>query len=137
MSTESHGSQEELHMKTNPQGTGFPNSIHHRHTGVIRRHRSYSPKPLSTLPEVRASFFCSRPSCYVGSDAVARPSATIRLQINQDRPTSVPVRYAAQGQAFHSVATGEGIPDLTHTLLPLKPKELGLPSFSATLTTMT
>lgn len=87
--------QRKLEMKTNPHGTGVPVTIHPPQTGVIRRHRFYSPKSLcpysqgSELPS-----FAPGQSFYVGSDALARQTfSQISLQINLDHPTSVPFRY--------------------------------------------
>lgn len=121
-------------MKTIPHGTGFPiTSI------ILKRGSSegFASIPQSLCPDSQGSeiaFFTPSQSCYVRSDAVATPSAKISFQINLDRPTSVPFRYAVpRANIPPYLATGWTAPKSNfNTLVPLKPKKPGLQRLLAT-----
>lgn len=110
-------------MKTNPQGTGFPITSINPQMGISRRQSFYSPKPLSRLPGVRASFFPRQAKVAMCDPMLSpRPSDKISFHINLDRPTfpSLSVTRGPQGQIFHhNSPQGELLPNLTVTLRPL------------------
>lgn len=104
MTTESRSPQQELQMKTNPQGTGVSHNIHHPQTGIIRRSRFffYCPELFCPYSQViGASFFRARPKFYVGSDAVSGPSAKAAFTHTWTAQPPCLSVTPSQGQTLH------------------------------------
>lgn len=126
-------------MKMNPHGTGIPiTSIILKR--IIRRHCFYSPKPLSILPGVRASFFRTRPKLLRGirccSHTFSQKSAFILTCTAQPPCLSV---TPSQGQTFRPNSPKRELsPNLTETLqLPSSLMSQAFSAFLPPLTTMT
>lgn len=112
--------------------------IHHHQWGIFGRHRFHSLTPLSRLPEDQFPSLKARPTCYVGSNTVARVWAQIGFQINQDRPTNVPLRSAVpRANAPPQLAQRDRLPTSLNRSAPLQPEETGLRSSPAPLRTWT
>lgn len=117
------GPQQKLEMKANPHGTGIPINIHPPQMGIIRRHCFYSSKSL--CPDSQGS---ALPSCapgqssYVGSDALARPSAKSAFKSTwTTQPPCLSVT-PAQGQTFRPDSPKGELSLHLNTWAPLKPK---------------
>ncbi|EAW91700.1 hCG1640533 [Homo sapiens] len=92
----------------------------HPQTGIIRRHRFYSPKPLSTTPRGQ-SFLLSRQAKVATWDPMLSPDFQPKSAFKLTWTAQPPCLSVtpSQGQTFHpNSPEGELPPDLTENTCP-------------------